>query len=169
MLIIRQEHPEDVSAIRHVNEQAFGGPQEATLVEALRGDARLFVSLVAVEDEQVIGHISFSPVTIEGGETVPQAMGLAPMAVIPEQQRRGIGSKLVRAGLTECRRLGCEIVVVVGHPQYYPRFGFAPAHEKGLRCEYEVPEEAFMALELEPGAADGVCGLIKYHRAFSLV
>lgn len=169
MLSVRPEKPEDIPAVRHVNEQAFDGPQEAALVDALRKAARPFVSLVAIEDGQVVGHIAFSPVTIEGGGSVRKAMGLAPMGVLPEHQRRGIGSRLVRAGLEECRRLGCEIVVVVGHPEYYPRFEFSPASEQGLRSEYEVPEEAFMVTELQAGALRGVRGLVKYHAAFSSV
>lgn len=169
MLIIRRENPEDISVVRHVNKRAFGGPHEAALVDALRKAARPFVSLVAVKDDQVVGHISFSPAMIEGGGSVGPAMGLAPMAVLPECQRRGIGSQLVRAGLDECRRLGCEIVVVLGHPEYYPRFGFIPAHKKGLRCEYELSEGAFMVAELKAGALNRMDGLVKYHEAFSSV
>ena len=169
MLITRRENPEDVSAVRQINLQAFGGPEEAALVDALREAARPFISLVAVAADRVVGHISFSPVMIEGRGPAPRAMGLAPMAVLPEYQRRGIGSQLVHAGLEECQRLGREVVVVVGHPRYYPRFGFIPAHGKGLRCEYEVPEEAFMVAELRPGALDGAGGIVRYHEAFSRV
>ncbi|HVF28142.1 MAG TPA: N-acetyltransferase, partial [Pyrinomonadaceae bacterium] len=132
MFTVRVESPEDISAIRRVNEQAFGSPQEAALVDALREVARPFVSIVAVEDDQVVGHISFRPVTIDGAGSVRRAMGLAPMAVLPEHQRRGIGSLLARAGLEECQQLGCDVVVVLGHPEYYPRFGFRPAGERGL-------------------------------------
>lgn len=170
MTSIRQEQPSDIAAIRHVNEQAFGASQEAALVDALRGAARPFVSLVAVDGERVVGHICFTPVTIDGdGGAGRLAMGLAPMAVLPAYQGRGVGSHLVRAGLAECRRLGCEIVVVLGHAAYYPRFGFGPARGKGLRSEYEVPDDAFMALELKTGALDGVGGLVRYHEAFGAV
>ena len=169
MLIIRAETKEDIPAVRRVNELAFGQPDEATLVDALRAAARPHISLVAVEDGRVVGHIFFSPVTIEAvdeavdfGSTI---LGLAPMAVLPEYQRRGIGSQLVREGLSECRRIGCEVVVVLGHPEYYPRFGFVPASQKGLRCEYPVPDEAFMVAELKPGALT-VRGLVKYGPEF---
>jgi putative acetyltransferase len=156
---------------------AFGQPQEASLVDALRASAHPHVSLVAVEDGEVVGQIFFSPVSIEPDETVSKkavaatgtAMGLAPMAVLPQHQNQGIGSQLVREGLQACLRLGCEVVVVLGHPEYYPRFGFVPASRKGLRCEYDVPDEVFMATELVPGALEGVRGLVKYHPEFSKV
>lgn len=176
MIIVRDESEADVPAVRQLNELAFGQPQEASLVEALRAAAHPHVSLVAVESGEVVGHIFFSPVSIEPEESVspkavnaPMSMGLAPMAVLPQHQRRGIGSQLVREGLQACRRLGCGVVVVLGHPEYYPRFGFVPASRKGLRCEYDVPDEVFMATELMPGALDGVRGLVKYHPEFGKV
>ena len=167
MITIRAEQAGDMDAVRRVNELAFGQPEEAALVDALRAAADPHVSLVATEDDRVVGHIFFSPVSIEsdGGS----AMGLAPMAVLPERQRRGVGSLLVRAGLEECRRIGRRAVVVVGHPEYYPRFGFRPASRLGLRCEYPVPDAAFMALELEPGALAGRRGLVKYCPEFGEV
>jgi putative acetyltransferase len=88
------------------------------------------------------------------------------MAVLPELQNQGIGSRLVREGLDECRRIGCDVVVVVGHPEYYPRFGFVPASQKGLCCEYPVPDEVFMALELKPGALANQEGLLRYRPEF---
>ncbi len=169
MFTVRVENTEDITAVRQVNEQAFGHPHEAVLVDALRQFAHPFISLVAIDGGQVVGHICFSPVTIEGDSSVWQAMGLGPIAVLLEYQRLGIGSQLVRAGLKACQRLGSEIVLVVGHPEYYPRFGFRTAGEKGLRCEYEVADEAFMVAELRPGALHGVKGLVKYHEAFSAV
>jgi putative acetyltransferase len=168
MLIIRQENPEDISAVCHVNKQAFGGPHEAALGDALRKAARAFVSLVSVKNDQFVGHISFSPAMIEGGP-VGSAMRLAPTAVLPECQQRGIGSQLLRAGQEDCRRLGCEIVVVLRHPEYCPRFGFIPAHKKGWRCEYEVAEGAFMVAELKAGALNRMNELVKYHEAFSSI
>ena len=176
MIFVRAETEADVPAVRQLNELAFGRPQEAALVDALRAAAHPHVSLVAVEDGEVVGHIFFSPVSIEPDEPVStnaaaagMALGLAPMAVLPDQQNRGIGSQLVREGLRACRSLGCEVVVVLGHPGYYPRFGFVTASRKGLRCEYDVPDEVFMATELSPGALAGVRGLVKYHPAFGEV
>ena len=155
--------------MRRVNELAFEQPNEADLVDALRANARPFISLVAVVDEQVVGHIFFSPVSIESENGVFTAMGLAPMAVLPEYQNQGIGSQLVREGLKECQRLGHRIVVVLGHANYYPRFGFTPASLKGLRSEYDVPDEVFMVTELVPGALEERRGLVKYHPEFGKV
>ncbi|HLL77770.1 MAG TPA: N-acetyltransferase [Pyrinomonadaceae bacterium] len=166
MITVRSEQAGDIDAVRRVNELAFGRPEEAALVEALRRAADPHVSLVAADGNRVVGHIFFSPVTIESGESTSAAMGLAPMAVVPEYQRRGVGSLLVREGLEECRRAGCDAVVVLGHPEYYPRFGFRPASRFGLRCEYTVPDEAFVALELVPGALAGRRGLVKYRPEF---
>ncbi|HWT03060.1 MAG TPA: N-acetyltransferase [Pyrinomonadaceae bacterium] len=169
MVTIRAEKAEDIAAIRRVNELAFGQPNEAALVDALRAVAEPQISLVAVADGEVVGHIFFSPVSIESDEFNSSAMGLGPMAVLPEYQGRGVGSRLVREGLKECGRVGCGVVVVLGHPEYYPRFGFVPASQKGLRCEYPVPDEVFMVTELEPGALRGRRGLVKYRPEFGKV
>ncbi len=166
MVTVRAEAAADIPAVHRVNELAFGRPGEADLVDALRAAARPYISLVAVDEGRVVGHIFFSPVTLEGEDSA--ILGLAPMAVLPEAQRRGIGSRLVRAGLEECRRIGCDAVVVLGHPEYYPRFGFVPASRKGLRCEYPVPDEVFMVTELRPNALSRQ-GLVKYRPEFARV
>ncbi len=165
MIIVRAETAEDIPAVHQVNELAFGRPGEADLVDALRAAAHPHISLVAADDGQVIGHIFFSPVALEGGRSATAILGLAPLAVLPEYQGRGVGSRLVREGLKECRRVGCDVVVVLGHPEYYPRFGFVPASRKGLRCEYPVPEDVFMVAELKPNALAGR-GLLKYRPEF---
>jgi putative acetyltransferase len=169
LIRVRPETAEDAPAVRRVNELAFGHPEEAALVEALRDASVPHLSLVAVEDGHVVGHIFFSPVSIESEGSTFQAMGLAPMAVLPEYQGRGVGSELVREGLRECLLRGWKVVVVLGHPEYYPRFGFVPAVGKGLRSEYQVPDEVFMVAELEPGALGGRRGLVKYRREFGAV
>lgn len=166
---IRAESSEDHAAIRRVIELAFGGSDEAGLVEALRRDASPHISLVAERDGELVGHIFFSPVSIESEGDDFAAMGLAPLAVLPDYQNKGIGSELVRAGLEECRRIGHDVIVVLGHAHYYPRFGFMPASTKGIRSEYDVPDEVFMVAELTPGALRGRKGLVKYHPAFSTV
>ena len=167
MLIIRQETPEDAAAIRHVNEEAFGQKEEAEIVEKLRRRGVLTISLVAVQDIKIVGHIAFTPVKVESEHSSFGAIALAPMAVLPAYQRKGIGPQLVRAGLEECRHLGHEIVVVLGHPDYYPRFGFIPAKPKGIDCEFQVPDEAWMILELEEGALAGRRGTVRFQPEFS--
>jgi putative acetyltransferase len=107
----------------------------------------------------------FSPVRLDG-HAQARLMGLAPMAVLPSHQRRSVGSALIRGGLDACRRLGAQAVVVLGHPSYYPRFGFAPADRSGIRCEFDAPDEAFMLLELTPGAVARIEGTARYHPAF---
>jgi len=166
MLTIRREAPEDTDAIRHVNEQAFGRANEAGLVDQLRNHGVLTISLVAVRDGKIIGHIAFSPVAVESGHSSFGAITLAPIAVLPTHQRQGIGSQLVRAGLEECHQLGHEIVVVLGHPDYYPRFGFAPGKPRGIGCEFEAPDEAWMVLELREGALAGRAGIVKFQPEF---
>jgi putative acetyltransferase len=167
MLALREEEPGDRAGVRLVNERAFGRAVEAALVDALRDAAGPRISLVAVDEGRVVGHIVFIPVSIvsEGGDSPALALGV--LSVLPERQRQGIGSQLVRRGLEECKQLGHDVVVVVGHPDFYPRFGFLPAGAKGLRCQYEVPDEAFMVAELTPGALAGRRGTIKYPPEFN--
>jgi putative acetyltransferase len=161
--VIRSETTADEAAIRQINEAAFGQPLEAELVDALREVAEPFLSLVAEVEGRVVGHILFTPVTIGGGPEPVEVLGLAPMAVAPEHQRQGIGSLLVRHGLGVCQAMGYEAVVVLGHPSYYPRFGFRRASEFRIRFAEPVPDEAFMAIELVPGGLAGVRGTARYH------
>ncbi|MEG5171367.1 N-acetyltransferase [Microcoleus sp. B3-D7] len=165
---IRTENPEDVEAVRNINIAAFGRENEANLVDRLRGIASTF-SFVAVQSDRVVGHIFFSPVVVEGKcSRNLSILGLAPVAVLPNYQRQGIGTLLIQHGLEECRRSGFQAVVVLGHPDFYPRFGFIPASRKSLGCEYDVPDEAFMVLELESGALEDCSGTVKYRSEFSL-
>ena len=164
-MLIRAENEKDRDAVFAVNISAFDTPSEANLVDVLREKAEPVVSLVAEVNGEVVGHILFSPVSLFLNPSL-KVMGLAPMAVAPEQQRRGIGSALVRAGLEQCRQLGFAAVVVLGHPEYYIRFGFSPSPRFGIDSAYEVPDEVFMAMELQPGALSGKTGRVKYHPAF---
>jgi putative acetyltransferase len=164
-MIIREERQGDAECIREVNLGAFGTSAEADLVDALRRQATPLVSLVAEDDTNVIGHILFSPVALASDPEL-LLMGLAPMAVVPSRQRQGVGSTLAREGLERCRELNVAAVVVLGHPEYYPRFGFIPAVRLALRSEYDVPDEAFMVHELRDGVLRGLSGTIRYHPVF---
>jgi putative acetyltransferase len=164
-VIVRAEESQDHQAVRSVNLAAFETAAEANLVDALRQQAHPLVSLVAQVGEEVVGHIMFSPVSLEGHAEL-SLMGLAPMAVLPAHQRKGVGSALVRTGLQRCRALGVGAVVVLGHPGYYPRFGFQPSVPFGIASEYDAPPEAFMVLELQPGYLAGASGTVKFHAAF---
>ena len=174
-MIIRGERPEDAPDVRLVVERAFGQTDEANLVDRLRQGGAVTVSLVAVggpvdgaaSPDRIVGHILFSPVTIGARQPPAPAVGLGPMAVAPSHQRRGVGTALVEAGLAQCREGGVGLVVVLGHPDYYPRFGFRPAHMSGLSCEYDAPLEAFMVRELEDGVLETCSGVVRYHPAFA--
>lgn len=165
-MIIRAERDADHPPIRAVNEAAFGGREEADLVEALRADAAVLLSLVAEIDGHIVGHVLFGRMAIETPAGVVPAVALAPMAVLPGHQRQGIGSQLVRAGLDRVRGLGERIVIVVGHPGFYPRFGFSSGTARFLDGPFA--RESFMALELEPDALHDVRGPVRYPAAFGL-
>ena len=164
---IRTEKLEDVEAVRQVNIAAFDRETEANLVDRLRGIPSTF-SFVAVQSDRIVGHLFFSPVIVEGECLKKKILGLAPVAVLPDYQRQGIGSLLIREGLKECVRSGFQAVVVLGHPNFYPRFGFIPASRKSLGCEYDVPDEVFMVLELESGALQDCSGTVKYRSEFKM-
>ena len=169
MTTIRAEQSEDAQGVRHVTELAFGRPAEADLVERLRRAGTDSLSLVA-EDAAVVGHILFTPVVVESAGRRVLGMGLAPVAVLPDRQRQGIGSQLVRRGLNILRERGCPFVVVVGHPEYYPRFGFEPASTRGLASQWGgVRDEAFMVLVLDVPAMAGVSGVAMYRDEFNEV
>lgn len=164
-LIIRREAERDRSGVHTVNALAFEREDEANLVDVLREQADPYLSLVAEEDGRIVGHILFTPVVITGHSDC-QLMGLGPMAVLPERQRAGIGSQLVTSGLAACKELGYGAVVVLGHPWFYPKYGFAPASRHGIDCEYDVSDDVFMAVELIPGYLRSVSGTVVYHDAF---
>ena len=164
VISIREERPGDAPAIRDLTTAAFEGTVEATIVDRLRESCPDLVSLVAVDGDRVVGHILFSPVTVDVG---PAGMGLAPLAVLPEFQRRGIGAALVERGIAVLRERGCPFVLLYGHPGYYPRFGFERASAHGLRSHLgEVPDDAFMVLVLDPGAMQGVAGVTRLRAEF---
>ena len=167
MIAIRPEQSGDIAAVRTINETAFSQPTEAAIVDALRNACPDLVSLVAVEDHEILGHIFFSPVSVSGGREVTQGMGLAPMAVLPDRQHQGIGSMLVEAGIETMRERNCPFIIVLGHPEYYPRFGFVPASQYSLSCQWDgVPDEAFMVLVLDEDAMVGVSGTARYRDEF---
>ena len=165
-MLVRSEEITDRDAVYAVNVAAFETPSEADLVDALREQAQPVISLVADVSGEIVGHIMFSPVSLSEHPDL-NAMGLAPMAVVPKYQRNGIGSALVRVGLERCVQLGFTAVFVLGHPEYYPRFGFVPSSRFGIDSEYDVSEDVFMAMELGPEALTGRTGKLKYHPAFS--
>ncbi|MFC7393788.1 GNAT family N-acetyltransferase [Scopulibacillus cellulosilyticus] len=173
IITIRTEEKSDYAGIREVNKLAFDNrTAEANLVEAIRKTESFIpeLSLVAVkEDKEMIGHILFSLITIETDGKDISTLALAPMAVKPEYQNLGVGSKLITEGLKVSRNLGYQHIIVLGHPKFYPRFGFASAKQIGIEAPYPVPEEAFMYLELEPGSLSGITGKVKYPPAFDIV
>ncbi len=166
MIEIREERPDDVAAVRELNRRAFGQDQESNIVDALRANGAALLSLVATLNDRVVGHIMYSPVSV-GGNVKGAALG--PMAVIPERQRQGIGSKLIEAGNQNLKNADCPFIIVVGHANYYPRFGFRPASEHGIKCEWDVPDDVFMLLVLDQVKMEGVSGLAKYRDEFSSV
>ena len=168
MISIRPEAPGDAAQVRRINELAFGQAAEADLVDRLRQACADSLSLVAEDRAAVVGHILFTPVVVERSWQRIVGMGLAPMAVLPDRQRSGIGSQLVTRGLDALRDRRCPFVVVVGHPEYYPRFGFEPASRHGLGSQWDgIPDAAFMAIILDPAAMEGVSGIARYRDEFN--
>lgn len=169
-IVIRPERPDDDAAIDQVNRLAFGRENEGRLVAALR-QANSFdpaLSLVAVHADKVVGHIMFSTIHIVSAQAEIPALALAPMAVLPDFQRRGLGSELVHQGLKACRRSGHAVAVVLGHPDFYPRFGFVPAAFHGIQAPFPVPDEALMVLALgPPETLDRISGVVRYPSAFN--
>ncbi len=167
-LDIRPETPADVPGIRVVEEMAFGRADEANLVDLCRQRGKVSLSLVAVCDGHVIGHVLFTPITLDPPRPGWRGLGLGPIAVLPEFQRTGIGSRLIQTGLEMCCEWGFDFVVLLGDPRYYSRFGFIPAREFGLENEYGVEDE-FMARELQPGVLKGTRALVRYIPEFKAI
>lgn len=170
MIKIRAEQTADIEAIYEVNKLAFETPAEAELVNKLREAGAITLSLVALKDEQLVGHALFSPITIEGveGEDGQTAAGVAlgPIAVHPHHQRQGIGALLIQTGIQQLTNAGHNALILLGHPSYYPRFGFVPASQFNISSEYNVADEVFMAQMLDK-SAPAPAGLAKYHPAFA--
>ena len=165
---IRSETENDWSAIYDLNVLAFDTKAEADLVNSLRKCAAPYISLVATIEDEVVGHIMFTPVELTDYSAVFM-MGLAPMVVKENFRGMGVGSKLLTSGVEACEKLGVGAIVVLGHANYYPIFGFQPASKFNLSCEYDVPDEVFMALEIVPGYLSSRSGVVKYHETFASV
>jgi putative acetyltransferase len=165
-LKVRNRRAEDDDAIRALNDAAFGGTYESTLIDGLRSAKLDAIELVATDDREIVGHILFSTLQVELTERSVRALALAPMAVHPARQRSGIGSVLVRAGLDRARDTGWQAVIVLGHKAYYPRFGFSAARAHHLAAPFHG--DSFMALDLSPGALDGSGGRVVYPAPFGI-
>lgn len=163
MVEIREEVPGDIIAIRDLNKRAFGQDQESNIIDALRSNRAVLLSLVATLNGRIVGHLMYSPASI--GKLAGVALG--PMAVLPEHQRQGIGTRLVEEGNRRLKELGYPFILVVGHADYYPRFGFRSARSYGIKCEWELPDEVFMLLVLDDSKMHGISGLARYRPEFS--
>lgn len=171
-VVIRPETEADFSDVYELNNAAFGQDAEAKLVEQLRNSEAFIpsLSLVATVDNKVVGHILFTKIKIvdEKG-TEHDSLALAPMAVIPELQKMGIGGQLIRYGLDQARDLGHRSVIVLGHEHYYPRFGFVPADKWNIKAPFDVPSNVFMAIELVEDGLENISGTVKYSKEFDAV
>jgi putative acetyltransferase len=163
---IRPETEKDHATVRKIHLAAFPGPGESELVDRLRDRANPLISLLAELDDQLLGHILFTPLRLDSKPAL-RLMGLAPMAVLPARQKQGIGSALINAGLAQCRQLAIGAVAVLGHPHYYPRFGFVPSTAFNIQSAYDVAAEVFMLIELEPGFLHDCSGTVHYHEEFN--
>jgi putative acetyltransferase len=167
MSIIRREQPQNIPEIHQVHIRAFGRQQEASIVDELRKNCNSILSLVAFTDGKVIGHILLSPVVIEGKHGKLVGTGLAPHAVLPEYQRKGIGTQLIQTAISRIKEGGCPYIIVIGHPEYYARFGFEQAGRIGICCERKVPDESFMILILDKKAMNGITGVTRYRHEWA--
>ncbi len=166
MPLIRAEQPGDFEPVHALLKASFGREAEARLVDRLRASGKIATALVAEEKERILGHVAFSKIVVDTEAGEVGALVLAPLAVEPAFQRLGIGSALVSAGLERCRLERQTRVFVLGDPVYYARFGFVPAARFGLKCPFPVRNDAFMAIELEPGAFAKVSGTVRYGHEF---
>ncbi|MCG8514774.1 MAG: N-acetyltransferase [Halanaerobiales bacterium] len=167
MIEIREERREDYQAVRDVNNQAFNQPQEGMIIEKIRESGVEILSLVAIIDNKIVGHIFFSPVRMEEQATLKDGMGLAPMAVLPDYQQQGIGSKLIKEGIQRLKLKSVPYIIVLGHKDYYPKFGFETASKYGLKCQWDgVPDEAFMVMILDDKMKPKIHGVAKYRDEF---
>jgi len=167
-VIVRPETVRDQEAIRRVNELAFGRPAEAVIVDTLRGSTTYVpeLSVVAEADGQIVGYALFSEVTVRGQPGSWTLVALGPIAVLPEFQKQEIGRQLIETGLKRAAELGYGAAVLIGHPTYYPRFGFVPASRFGLKSTFQVPDDVFMARLLRPDGLDGIAGTVIYPPPF---
>jgi putative acetyltransferase len=164
---IRPEKSEDLPLVNSLIIETFKRDTEARLVDRLRRASADYLSLVADDNGTIVGHIMFTPATITNDRTVT-GMGLAPMAVIPSYQHQGIGKLLVREGLRILQETGCPFVIVLGHPDYYPRFGFQPASRYNIRSQWDdVPDEAFMILIMDDKAMRNISGVARFRDEFN--
>jgi putative acetyltransferase len=171
IITVRPEQQADIDEIYELNKLAFGQENEARLVDLLR-TAPGFVpglSLVAIADIAVVGHILFSKIFVVSGDARFDTLALAPMSVHPHYQKKGVGARLITQGLETAREMGFGSVVVLGHEHYYPRFGFLPASRWGIRAPIDVPDNVFMAMELVPGSLKNVSGIVEYPVEFSTI
>ncbi len=165
-MVIRKETAGDAADIRRVNRLGFGRDAEGDLIDTLREKGMIICSLVAEVAGEVAGHVLFTPAVLDDAGSLTPVAALGPVAVLPERQRRGIGDALIRAGLAICYDQGYPLAVVLGHPDYYPRFGFRPSRPLGIRWEHDAPEEAFMVMALSDGALIDARGIIRYQSEF---
>lgn len=164
---IRQEEKEDHKRVYKINKMAFGQEKESKLIEKIRRGPNFVpeLSLVAEKDNEIVGHILFSKIQIVG-ESEYETLMLAPLAVIPELQKQGIGGKLIKKGIEKAKELGVESIIVVGHKDYYPKFGFQKASKWGIKCPFEVPDGAFMGIELTDKALENKAGVVQFPEEF---
>ncbi len=165
---IRNERKNDYDEIRKINDLAFGQENEGKMIEALRktSDFNSLLSLVAEIKDKIVGHILFYPIKIRNKAEKCTVLSLAPLAVHPEYQNQGIGDKLVKRGLEIAKELDFSIVIVVGHPKYYPRFGFTPARNWGIKLPFDVPDDVFLALELKENSLKNCSGIVEYPKEY---